>query len=151
MGYYLELERKVVLKKWFCPGTWHSSLQNEIKFVFNGIYYIMVWIKSKFLWPEFSPGLSWLAHYTCVGNMLLLTLYKELCPVLWVTWWHGCKPAGEQSRGWSGGSTEDRGPEDGCSGWLCKQRGPEDGCAGRKAHRQRPACCMQTRSEWTGF
>ena len=40
-------------------------------------------------------------------------------------WQQGCKAAGEQSRGWSGGSTEDRGPEDGCVGRLCRQRVPE--------------------------
>ena len=38
-----------------------------------------------------SPGPGWLAHYTCVGDTLLLTLYKELCPVLW-----GCVAAGLQ-------------------------------------------------------
>ena len=57
-----------------------------------------------------------------MDNTWLLTLYKELRPVLWVTRWQGCKAAGEQSRGWNGGSAEDRGAED---------RGPEDSCAGQ--------------------
>ena len=48
------------------------------------------------------------AHYTCVGTTLLLTVYKELRPVLWVTQWHGYKAAGVQRQDWSGGSTEDR-------------------------------------------
>ena len=67
-----------------------------------------------------SPGPGWLPHYKGMGNTSLLTPYKELCPVLWLTWWHGCKAAGEQSRGWSGGSAEDR-------DW--------DGCVGREAQR----------------
>ena len=38
-----------------------------------------------------------------------------------MTWGHSCKAVGEQSRGWSGGSAEDRGPEDGCAGLLCRE------------------------------
>ena len=37
-----------------------------------------------------------LAHYTHVGNMLLLTLYKELCPGLWAA----AAAAGEQRLEW---------------------------------------------------
>ena len=54
---------------------------------------------------------------------------RALPSALGVTWWQGCKAAAEQSRGWSGGSTEDR--------------GPEDGCVDRGTQRQRLACCMQ--------
>lgn len=41
-----------------------------------------------------------LAHYTPVGNTLLLTLWKELRPVLWAARWHSCKAAGEQGLEW---------------------------------------------------
>ena len=44
----------------------------------------------------------WLAcHYIHMGNMLIVTLYEELHPVLWVAWL-------QESRGWSGGTAEDR-------------------------------------------
>ena len=43
----------------------------------------------------------------------------------------GYKAVGKQSRGWSGGSTKDRGPEDGCVGQLCREA--RDSCADRGA------------------
>ena len=40
--------------------------------------------------------------------------------MLWAR--HGGRVARlQESRGWSGGSAEDRGPEDGCIGWLCRE------------------------------
>ena len=59
----------------------------------QGFSWWWVWIKWRFLWPRFSPSPRGLAHCTGVGNMLLLTLYKELCPVLWATQRHSRREA----------------------------------------------------------
>lgn len=46
----------------------------------------------------------WLAHYTCVSNdASLLTLYKDLRPVLWATQWHTAAQL-QGCRDWNGGS-----------------------------------------------
>ena len=48
--------------------------------------------------------------------MAVDSIKRALPSAVYMTCWQGCKAAGEQSRGWSGGSAEDRGLEDGCAG-----------------------------------
>ena len=71
-------------------------------------------------WPWLTSSL-----HTCGQYMAVDSIKRALPSALRTTWWQGCKASEEQRRGWSGGSAEDRGPEDGCVGWLCRQRGPE--------------------------
>ena len=62
-------------------------------------------------WLWLTSSLHTYGQYMAVDS-----IKRALPSVLGTTWWQGCKAAGEQSRGWSGVSTEDRGPEDACAG-----------------------------------
>ena len=68
--------------------------------------------------------------------MLLLTLYEELRPVLWATWWHGARL--EKSRDETG--------------VVAVLRTETEVAAGTERHRDRErlaACTLAQR--WTGF
>ena len=69
----------------------------------------------------------WLASsvHRCGQYMAVDSIKRALSSALCMAQWQDCKAAGEQSRGWSGGSAEDRGLEDSCVEQLCRQRGPE--------------------------
>ena len=78
-------------------------------------------------WPWLTSSL-----HTCGQHMTVDSIERALPSALGATQWQGCKAAGEQSRGWSGGSAENRGPEDGCTGQLCREAqrmAVQDGCA----------------------
>ena len=68
-------------------------------------------------WPWLTSSL-----HTCGQYMAVDSIKRAPPSALGMTRWQGCKAAGEQRRGWSGGSAKDRGPEDGCVGQKA-QRG----------------------------
>ena len=82
--------------------------------------------------------LTWLwltaSLHTCGQYMAVDSIKRAPPSALGMTWWQGCKAAGEQRP----------------RGWLCGmavQRSPKDGCVDRGAQRQRQACCIQMHSE----
>ena len=77
--------------------------------------------------------------------MTVDSIKRALPSALGVTQWQGCKAAGEQSRGWSGGSAKDRGPED-----SCVDRGAQMMAVRAEGPRSRDwlAACRLALSEW---
>ena len=89
---------------------------------------IRVPVARLLTWPWLTSSLHTRGQYMAVDS-----IKRALPSALDMTRWQVCKAAGEQDRGWSGGSTEGEaqraGVQDGCAerhrGWLCRQRGPE--------------------------
>ena len=82
-------------------------------------------------WPWLARSLHRCGQYVAIDS-----IKRALSSTLGMTQWQGCKAAGEQSRGWSGGSTEDRGPEDSRAGREAWRMAVRDNCASREAQRQ---------------